>query len=157
MENKIDVSVAQETQTQVLQELATLKALMPFLIKLSKKQRDALHKLSDGRKPFVEKGLYYGTSNTELNPGEEMLDACNNDFSLYTFLNNVEQELLQLLEMVHDTKQLAGAEALTVASYIYSVAKLKLKLGAPGMQSVVDDLGKLFEQTSGTDAEEASK
>ena len=157
MENKIDVSVNQETQTQILQGVATLKTLMPFLIKLSKKQREALHKLSDGRKPFTEKGLYYGTNNADLNPGTELLEACNNDFTLYSFLNNVEKELLQLLEMVRDTKQLAGAEALTVASFIYSVAKLKLKLGAPGMQSIVDDLGKLFEQSSDADDEETEK
>jgi hypothetical protein len=157
MENKIDVSVNQETQTQILQGVAALKTLMPFLIKLSNKQRDALHKLSDGRKPFTEKALYYGTNNTNLDVSAEMLAAFNHDFSLYSFLSNLEQELLQLREMVHDTKQLAGAESLVVASFIYLVAKLKLKLGVPGMQTIVDDLGKLFEQSSDADSEEETK
>ena len=154
MENKVDVSLTQESQTQVVEAITGVKNLMPFLTKLSKKESKALQKLSDGRKPFVEKGLYYGANNTELNPGTSILEASNRDFSLYSFLSSVEQELLQLVEMVRDTKQLAGAEAYTVARYIYSVAKMKLNLGIPGMQTIVDDLGKLFEQSPGVTAEE---
>jgi hypothetical protein len=157
MENKIDVSVTQETQTQIAEGIAALKTLMPFLLKLSKKESKALQKLSDGRKPFVEKALYYGGSSTELNPGADILSASNRDFALYSYLSNVEQELLQLLEMVDDTKKQAGSEAYAVARYIYSVSKMKLGMGVPGMQSIVDDLGKLFEQSADADEEEKAK
>ncbi len=157
MQNKIDVSVTPETQTQIIEGVAALKTLMPFLIKLSKKESRALQKLSDGRKPFVEKGFYYGANNSDLKLDDEVLAACNRDFALYSFLNNVEQELLQLLEMVGDTKKLAGSEAYLVARFVYSTAKTKLSLGVPGMQAIVDDLGKLFEQSLNDDEEESTK
>lgn len=157
MQNQIDVSITPETQAQILDGIASLKTLMPFLVKLSKKERKALQALSDGRKPFAEKSLYYGANNADLNPGTQMLEACNRDMALFTSLNAFETELMQLVEMVRETKHLAGSEVYAVARYIYSLAKMKLAMGVPGMQAIVDDLGKLFEQSGASVPEEDAK
>lgn len=69
-----------------------------------------------------------------------------NDIDLYTFLAALENDLEQLLEMVIDTKQLAGSEAYEVARFIYMKAKMNEKLGLPGSKAIVDELGKLFKQ-----------
>lgn len=150
MENRIDVTLTQETQSQVLAGITALKTLMPFLTKLSAADRESMQMLSDGRKPFVEKAYDFASRNISINPGTGLVEAGVRDIGLYSFLSTAETELLRLAEMVRDTKQLAGAESYLVARFIYQKAKMALKMGEPGMQTIVDELGKLFKQTAAT-------
>lgn len=147
MENRIDISLTQETQDQIIQGIAAVKNLMPFLKKLQAAERETMQLLSDGRKPFVEKAYDLASRNPSLDPGIKMAEEGQRDIKLFGFLASVENELLQLVEMVRDTKQLAGAESYVIARFIYSKAKMELKMGTPGMQSVVDELGKLYKVT----------
>ena len=154
MENRIDVAFNEESKNQILQGILGLRSLMAFLIKLSEADRKSLQLLDDGRKPFTEKAHELATRNATINPGDALLTACEHDLNLYSGLSIIENELRQLLEMVHDTKQLAGAEAYEVARFVYMKAKMALKMKEPGMQAIVDELGKLFKQTTATDSSE---
>lgn len=150
MENRIDLTLSEELKTQILQGITALKTLMPFLIKLSEADRKMLQLLDDKRKPFTEKARDYATRNAAINPGDALLVAAEHDLNLYSGLSTIENELLQLTEMVHDTKQLAGAEAYEVSRFIYMKAKMALKMREPGMQTIVDELGKLYKQSNAT-------
>jgi len=150
MENRIDVVLTKETEDQILQRVSDLKKMMPFLIKLSATDRDTMPMISDGRKPFVEKAYDLASRSAIINPGANMVTTGLNDLNLFSFLMSLENELLQLLEMVRDTRQLAGGEAYEVARYVYSKAKMELKMGTPGMQTIVDELGKLYKQGPAT-------
>ena len=108
--------------------------------------------MDDGRKSFTEKARDYATRNASINPGDELLVAAEHDLNLYSGLSIIENELEQLLEMVRDTKQLAGAEAYEVSRFIYMKAKMALKMKEPGMQAIVDELGKLYKQVTSTTA-----
>ncbi len=147
MENRIDVVLTKETEDQILKSVSDLKKMMPFLIKLSAADRDTMPMISDGRKPFVEKAYDLASRSAIINPGADMVTAGLHDLNLFSFLMSLENELLQLLEMVRDTKQLAGGETYEVARYVYSKAKMELKMGTPGMQAIVDELGKLYKQS----------
>lgn len=155
MSNLIDVNVDPSTKDSILQTIQSAKSTMPFLIKLSDADRKSLQPIDDGRKPFVEKSIDFAMRNPNLDPGSGMLQAAPNDLSLYSFLSVVENELRQLLEMVRDTKQTAGSEAYDVARFIYMKAKMNVKMNIPGSQAIVDELGKLYKQTSTTAATEA--
>ena len=148
MENKIDVTLSEELKKQILDGIAALKLLLPFLIKLSDADRKTLQLLDDGRKPFTEKAQDLGSRNASINPGNELLVACLHDLNLYSGLSVIESELMQFTEMVHDTKQLAGAEAYEVARFVYMKAKMAVKMKEPGMQTIVDELGKLYKQST---------
>jgi len=154
MENRIDVEFNQDSRNQILQGILGLKSQLAFLIKLSEADRKSLQLLDDGRKPFTEKALELATRNAVLNPGDALLAAGQRDLNLYSGLSVIENELLQLLEMVHDTKQLAGAEAYEVSRFVYMKSKMALKMKEPGMQTVVDELGKLFKQTTAANPSE---
>jgi len=157
MENRIDVAFNEESKNQILQGILGLRSLMAFLIKLSEADRKSLQLLDDGRKPFTEKAHELATRNAIINPGDALLTACEHDLNLYSGLSIIENELLQLLEMVHDTKQLAGAEAYEVSRFIYMKAKMALKMKEPGMQAIVDELGKLFKQATATTSSEKTE
>lgn len=148
MENRIDVAFNEESKNQILQGIVGVRAFMAFLIKLSEADRKSLQLLDDGRKPFTEKAHELATRNAAINPGDALLTAGEHDLHLYSGLSIIENELQQLLEMVHDTKQLAGAEAYEVARFVYMKAKMALKMKEPGMQAIVDELGKLFKQAT---------
>lgn len=146
MENRIDVTIAPELKTTILQAVNTARTAMPFLIKLSDTDRQSLQMMNDGRKPFVEKCIDLASRNTSLDPGSSLLEQAPKDIELYTFLASLENELQQLMEMVRDTRQLAGAEAYEVARFVYMKAKMNEKLGQPGSKAIVDELSKLFKQ-----------
>ena len=146
MDNRINVVLPPENRETIFQAVRNVKTGLPFLVKLSKVERDALLKIDDGRKPFVEKSIELATRNTELDPGLGLLADAPKDVDLYSFLFTLENDLNQLLESVRDTKQLAGAEAFKVARLVYDKAKMNVKLGVPGSQATVDELGKLFKQ-----------
>ena len=148
MENRIDVAFNEESKKQILQGILGVRALMAFLIKLSEADRKSLQLLDDGRKPFTEKAHELATRNPAINPGDALLTAGEHDLNLYSGLSIIENELQQLLEMVRDTKQLAGAEAYDVSRFVYMKAKMALKMKEPGVQAIVDELGKLFKQAT---------
>ena len=148
MSNLIDVNLSPESKESVLQAISATKLAMPFLIKLSDDDRKSLQMIDDGRKPFVEKSIDFAVRNPSLDPGSGLLQVAPNDVSLYSFLSTVENELRQLLEMIRDTKQLAGSEAYDVARFVYMKAKMNVKMGIPGSQAIVDELSKLFKQTN---------
>lgn len=156
MENRIDVALSEETKQKILDGIAAVKTLMPFLLKISDTERKSMQLLDDGRRPFVEKAIDLAGRNASISPGPEFLTACQRDFTTYSTLSAIENELMQLLEMVHDTKQLAGAEAYEVSRFIYMKAKMALKMKEPGVQTIVDELGKLYKQSS-TSPEDSTK
>lgn len=147
MNNKVDKQLTDEEKTEILQLVTTLRSKMPFLIKLSNDERKSMVFMDDGRKPFAGKAFDYAGRNNDVNPGTEMVNAGNSDLDTFSFLSTVESELGQMYEMVRDTKQAAGSEAFEVARFIYKKAKMSLEMGIPGMQTIVDDLGKLFKST----------
>jgi hypothetical protein len=146
MENRIDVVLTPENKETIFQACKSAKSGMPYLTKISEEDRKSLQKMDDGRKPFVLKALEFASNNPALDPGSDLLRGMQKDFELYTFLTSVEYELHQLLEMVNDTKQLAGSEAYDVARFIYMKAKMNVKMGIPGSQAIADELGKLYKQ-----------
>jgi len=159
MENRINVVLTPENKDTVFQAIGSVKTGLPFLIKLSKNERNGIQKVDDARKPFVEKAIDSATHDANLNPapGTTMLALAPNDVDLYGFLVTVENDLNQLLESVRDTKQLAGAEAYKVARLVYDKAKMNVKLDVPGSQAIADELGKLYKQKSSAVKASAAK
>jgi hypothetical protein len=150
MNNKVDKQLTDEEKKEILDLIATLRSKMPFLIKLSNDDRKSMVFMDDGRTPFANKSFDYATRNADVNPGDQMLAAGSRDLDLFSFLSVVENEMGQMYEMVHDTKQEAGSEAFEVARFVYMKAKMALAMKVPGMQTIVDDLGKLFKQSTPT-------
>jgi hypothetical protein len=146
MENRIDYVLSDEVKNQSLENLSSFRKGLPFLIKLSDSEKTTLQKMDDGRQPFTEKALEFAARATAINPGDELVAHAVRDLNLHKGLSSLETELKQLLEMVTDTKQLAGAEAYEVARFVYMKAKMAVKMKEPGMQAIVDELGKLYKQ-----------
>lgn len=144
MSDYISASFSSEDEQKALALIAELKALLPFGIKLSAEERMSMPKLDDGRLPFVEKGLNFGQQQPMIVPPFTPLEELSKDLKLFSSLRRVALELNSLSEMVNDTRTAAGSDAYQAALTIYNSAKGAAKMGVPGTQTFVDELGKLF-------------
>jgi hypothetical protein len=144
MTNYVSNVLSAEDLEATMQALNTLREKMPYLVKLSAEQKKASSMLEDGRLPFVQKALSYAQREASLNFNATLLDEANKDLSLYNSLAAIEREMSRLAEMVKDTRMAAGAEAYEAARVIYKMAKVSASMNVPGTQSILDDLGKLF-------------
>ena len=151
MKNLISVNVPDEDQRLVFKAVGDIKSTMPYLTKMSKSA--SLSMMNDGRKPFVEKCLDFASRNPDLRPEENIVTEGDKDLKLFSFLQSVEIEVAQLLEMIHDTRQLAGSEAYDAGLRIYRKAKYNESIDVPGSKAIVEELGKLFKQ-GGSDINE---
>jgi hypothetical protein len=147
MEIRIDVVLTPENKEAIFQAIKDCKEGIPYLVKLTDEDHRSLHKMDEGCRPFVQKCLELASKNEALDPGSDLLKGAANDVNLYLFLAKVENQLRQLLEMVADTKLLAGSEAYDIARVIFMKAKMNVKLGVPDSQPIADDLGKLYKPT----------
>jgi hypothetical protein len=148
MNNRIDSEILPADLTSIRQGISAIRTKLPFLIKLGDTERKGLSLMNDGRRPFVEKSFELGEGNTIIEPGPGLIDAGKKDLALFLTLTTIKNELEQLLEMVTDTRQLAGAEAYEMARFIYMKAQMAVKMKEPGTQTIVDELGKLYKQQS---------
>lgn len=154
MENRIDAELTPEVKAQIISKVKEIKTLLPFLIKLSDSERKSLQMMDDGRKPFTEKAFESADANDAINPGPELIANGEKDLDLSSGLYSIEIELMQLAEAIRDTRQLAGAEAYEVARFVYMKAKMADKMNVPGIKTIVQELSKLFKQTSSDDKKE---
>ena len=154
MANLISATFSEEDEAKAMELLAQLKALFPFGIKLSDDQKKHLPHLDDGRIPFADKGLFYGGQQPLIVPPYTDLGEFKKDIDFVKATRRVGAELLSFTEMVTDTRIAAGSDAYQAALSIYNSAKGAAKQGVPGTQTIVDEMGKLFEgqgKTAATD------
>jgi hypothetical protein len=145
MANLISATFTEENERQAMELLAQLKALFPFGIKLSADQKKRIPKLDDARIPFAEKGLFYGEQKPLIVPPFTNLGEYKVDLEFVKATRRVGAELASIAEMVSDTRMAAGADAYQAALSIYGSAKSAAKQGVPGTQTIVDEMGKLFD------------
>ena len=116
-----------------------------FCIKLTPDQRKRLPKLDDGRIPFVDKGLDFGLQQPKVLPPFIDLTEMKKDIDFVKATRRVGAALMSLAEMLDDTRMAAGSDAYQAALSIYASAKSAAKQEVPGTQTIVDEMGKLFE------------
>lgn len=145
MSNLISAAFTEENEKKAMELLAQLKALFPFGIKLSVDESKHLSKLDDARIPFADKGLFYGEQQPMVVPPFTNLAEYKKDMDFFKATRRVGAELLSLTEMVTDSRTAAGSDAYQAALSIYNSAKGAAKQGIPGTQTIVDEMGKLFE------------
>ena len=145
MANLISATFTEENEKKAMELLAQLKELFPFGIKLSVEESKHLPKLDDARIPFADKGLFYGEQQPMVVPPFTNLAEYKKDMDFFKATRRVGAELLSLTEMVTDSRTAAGSDAYQAALSIYNSAKGAAKQGVPGTQTIVDEMGKLFD------------
>jgi len=125
--------------------LQNFGANLPFLIGLTKKERDDLVGIDVDNKAYVEDALNSGINNPAVVPSFASIPNMQLDLTLFNQLDELKLLINQLLERVEDTQLLAASEALNTSKFIYGGAKAAAEAGVPGADAIVALLSKRFE------------
>jgi len=139
---------SETAKKKVLQHIKSIKELMPFLINLTPKERMALPKVNNKRKPFVKKALYYGKTNRELFPKGIDIEAMDRDMVVFDRTGTIDRELSRVAEMVSDTHVYRGVRILHTARSIYKASDLARRSNLPGVDTIYNDLAKHYKRGS---------
>lgn len=138
-------SVLSDTdKTAILTKLNDIKALLTFLVNLTKDEKRGLQSLSPGNEPFVTKALTYAEANAGLVPPYLNVPEFRKDYNLALALQAILQVSSPLQEGLEDTGAAAGHEAYKAALTFYGAVQQAAQLNVPGADTIADDLAQRF-------------
>lgn len=140
----LQAEVTEERKTQILDLIKQIQDQLPFLVNLSKDERETIFKMGDKSVAFVEKALEYAKMNPHLVPPYADIPELERDLALAKQLQPIFLQLKTLFEAVSDTYMAAGSEAMTAATSFYNSVKNAAKSNVPGTDAIYDDLKKRF-------------
>jgi len=144
MKGLISAELTTAAVAEILGHVDAIKALMPWLLGLKTSERQTLPKMDDARFPFVLKAIAYGEQRSEILPPYVDIPELKKDLDLFKQLEEVTRALIQLAEMVSDTRMAAGSDAYVAALQVYNTVKMAAASKMPGTDAIVKDLAKLF-------------
>lgn len=151
MQNRIDATITTIDRDKVLQNIAEIKMLLPFLIDLSPEDRQSLPKMGDKSRAFVANSLQLAEHDDQYLPRSFDVPEFRRDVELAETLYPISVALRQLSEYVDDTYIQVGSEAYTAALVVYQSAKRNGKGAA--LDALLDALGQRFARKSKDEAD----
>jgi hypothetical protein len=145
-ENKIAAIISTADKQTILQQLVTIKqTLAPILsVSLTPEERQALPKMGDKSREFVDKALDYAVKNPDLVPPYLSIQEALKDYQLVSDLKEMARELSTLSQSVNDALMVAGAEAYEAALIFHASVKGASRTNSPGSEAIYEDLVKRF-------------
>lgn len=107
-DNRISAEVTAANKTAIETKITEIKALLPFLINLTKDERITLPKLGASSLEFDEQCASYMASAPNLVPPFVTASEVTKDRALRLVLSDIFRELKKLCEQADDTLMLAG-------------------------------------------------
>ncbi len=146
MQNRIDAVLTVTNRDQVLDLIAQIRALLPFLIDLAPEDRQTLPKMGDKSRAFVGGSLQLATHDDSYLPRSFDVAEMRKDVELAEALLPIAVALKQLSEFVDDTYIQVGSEAYTAALVVYQSAQRNGQGAA--LDGLLDALGERFARKS---------
>lgn len=153
MHNRINAILTAEDRDKILNNLAEIKTLLPFLIDLSPEDRQSLPKMGDKSRAFVGNSLELAEYDDRYLPRSFDVPEFRRDVELAEALYPISIALRQLSEFVDDTYIQVGSEAYTAALVVYQSAKRNGK--GEGLDDLLDALGERFARKSKEQSDES--
>jgi len=152
-DNRISAVLAAADKASILTKIGEIRALLPFVLNLTKAERIALPKLGPASLAFDEHCQAYMGSNPNLVPPFVDPGEVNKDRALRTDLADLLREARQLCEEISDTQMVVGSEIWLADLSFYQTVRQAARRDVPGSDAVYDDLKARFPGVAG-DAEE---
>jgi hypothetical protein len=116
-------------------------------------ERKVIQTISEVRKPFVEKALYYAEKVPAILPPYVNVADLKVDLTAYQDYAEVMREYELLGKKLRDLMFAAGADCFYASLAIYNSAKMAVRAGVTEAKPIVDDLKNLFEKEEGEEDE----
>ena len=148
-DNRISAALTPAEVAAILTKLNEIKALLPFLLNLTKKERSSLPKLGPSSLNFDEQCQAYMASAPNLVPPFVDPAEVNKDRALRLVLADIYREAKKFCEMVDDTRLALGNEIWMADLSFYHTVKMAARRDVPGSDTVYDDLKARFPGSAG--------
>lgn len=144
-ENLVSLSISETELAEIRKAIATLeKVLTPYLLELTKDEKESLAKMGDKTVAFVTKATEYAETKPTLVPAFIDVVELRKDLQAVEILRPIFNSLNQLSKSLDDTMTVAGSEAYTSALAFYQSVKLGAKMNVTGAQEIYNDLQTRF-------------
>lgn len=145
MENIIAATFSEEEITKINQAINTLDTiLLPKLVNLNAKERQAIPKMGDGSVSFVQKCIIHMEQNPDLIPKYINVSDMKIDVEAVETLFKFQSSLGKSTNMLDDSILLSGSEALVYALNFYNYIQGAAKANVPGADVIYKDLRVQF-------------
>ena len=123
MQNRIEAAISITERDKILEFIAQIRALMPFLVDLTMEERQSLVKMGESGRPFVEQSLNLVEQDDSFMPRSFDKTEMRTDMDFYTTMLPVLIQMTQLFEAVNDTLMLTGSDLIMAGLDVYRNAK----------------------------------
>ncbi len=130
--------------TSVITQLNAAKALMTFLVNLTKKEKNKGNKMGPKAVTLNQTALKIAGNNSTAIPSVFSVTGWQRDFTAYIALMRVAASLNQLKEGVDDTLNVLLRESTTQASAFYKFMLVLQKQNYPGADEIVNQMKPFF-------------
>ena len=148
-DNRVSATVSPTDKTAVLTKITEIKALLPFLLNLTKDERIQLPKLGGASLLFDEQCAGYMASAPTLIPPFVDAAEVTLDRNLRLVLADILRELRKLCEQVDDTLLLVGSEIWMADLSFYQTVRQAARRDVLGADTIYDDLKERFPGVAG--------
>lgn len=153
-DNRISAIVSPADKALIITKLNEIKALLPFLLNLTKQERITLPKMGGASLLFDEQCASYMASAPNLVPPFVDVTEVAKDRTLRLVLADILREARKLCEMLDDTYMLVASEIWMADISFYQSTKQAARRNVPGADTVFDDLKARFPGPAGDTPEE---
>jgi hypothetical protein len=153
-EELIDQELTPQEEQDVLNAFQTIRnIILPKSKALTPKQRQALQHAAEDRRNFCGKAINYIEQDATLLPPGKDLVKVKRDRKYNFQLGGILAQAKITEELISDTQIACQTDEYSFGLATYKTAQYKAEMGVPGYDSVVADMGKLFERDGGNNEE----
>jgi hypothetical protein len=149
-DNRISAVLAPADKATILQKIADIRALLPFLLNLTIQERKELFKLGDKGLGFDEKCKTYMANNPTLVPSYVTVAEVDKDRALRIAVLDLQREVGSLYEALDDTALVLGSEIVMADLSFYHNVQQAAKRAVPDIDVIFNDLQERFPGTRRT-------
>ena len=142
--NRIDTVMTSAQITDVKNAIDTINSALSFSVSLTTEERASLPKISVANKSFTEDAINALANNASIFPAYLDVKLMQNDLKLYQQLDELAIMLRQTLELIEDTRILAGSEAYVAALSVYKLVGAAASAGVQGTDTIYEQLRERF-------------
>jgi hypothetical protein len=145
-QNLISATLAEETQTEILQALAEIKGKLNFLITLQPEEIRTLIKAGNGFAPLIEKAFLVANEHPEILPPVVDIDEFKKDYALIRALTIITNQVDELADGLKNTLIAAKSDAMVGTLEIYTAVR-QHRDKVPGLNVIADEMAEFFPRT----------
>lgn len=143
----IDASITPADLQAIKDDFASVLRKLPFLINLTKQERQSLPKAGPDSVSLVENSLTASRAHADILPASFDSAGFKNDVDLFLALTELATLAASVFSQIDDTRLAVGSEAFQSATEVYKYVQTASKK-TPGLKTVADQLGERFKKAS---------